>query len=106
MVFDNLCDFINVLEKKDNLRRISTEVNVDLEMAEILRRVMYNKGPAILFENVKGFDMPVLGNAFGTMDRMKISLDTDNFEKIGSRLTDILTQKMPSGILGDRKSVV
>ena len=100
MVFDNLYDFINVLEKKDNLRRISTEVDVNLEMAEILRRVTYSKGPAILFENVKGFDIPVLGNAFGTIDRMKIALDTDNFEEIGSRLTNILTQKMPSSILG------
>ena len=46
-------EFINELEKHGELKRVKTEVNQDLEIAEILRREMYSNGPAILFENVK-----------------------------------------------------
>ena len=50
-------ELVNALE---NLKRISAQVDPDLEIAEILRRTMYAKGPAILFENVKGYDMQFL----------------------------------------------
>jgi 4-hydroxy-3-polyprenylbenzoate decarboxylase len=58
-------EFIAELEKNGELKRVKTEVDSDLEIAEIMRREMYSDGPAILFENVKGYDMPVLGNTFG-----------------------------------------
>ena len=54
--FDSLGEYVESLEKVGQLRRIRTKVSVDLEIAEILRRVMYkNEGPAILFENVEGY---------------------------------------------------
>ena len=65
------------VRKEGELKRVKTEVDSDLEIAEIMRREMYSNGPAILFENVKGYDMPVLGNAFGSMKRLEIGLRDD-----------------------------
>ena len=82
-------EFIIELEKQGELKRVKTEVNQDLEIAEILRREMYSNGPAILFENVKGHTMPVLGNAFGSMKRLEIGLEMTDFTEIGHRITDM-----------------
>ena len=70
MPIDDIRELVQVLENANELRRIKTEVDANLEIAEILRRTMYQNGPALLFENVKGYDMPILGNAFGLMKRL------------------------------------
>jgi 4-hydroxy-3-polyprenylbenzoate decarboxylase len=102
--FDSLREYVESLEKVGQLRRIRTKVSVDLEIAEILRRVMYkNEGPAILFENVEGFKIPVLGNAFGSLRRLKIALDMENFEEIGERMTTLTKLKIPHGLLNKVK---
>ena len=67
MPIDDIRQFVMELEKVGELKRIKTEVDTNLEIAEILRRMSYTNGPAILFENVKGYEMPVLGNAFGSV---------------------------------------
>ena len=104
MYFDSLREYVESLEKVGQLRRIRTKVSVDLEIAEILRRVMYkNEGPAILFENVEGFKIPVLGNAFGSLRRLKIALDMENFEEIGERMTTLTKLKIPHGLLNKVK---
>jgi 4-hydroxy-3-polyprenylbenzoate decarboxylase len=102
--FDSLREYVESLEKVGQLRRIRTKVSVDLEIAEILRRVMYkNEGPAILFENVEGFKIPVLGNAFGSLRRLKMALDMENFEEIGERMTTLTKLKIPHGLLNKVK---
>ena len=93
------------LEKAGELKRIEAEVDTDLEIAEILRRVGYSKGPAILFENVKGFDIPILGNAFGSMKRLEIGLETSNFSEIGQRIADMTKMDIPSGIFNKIKKL-
>ena len=70
MPIEDIHELIDVFEKNGEIKKISTEVNSELEVAEILRRTMYDNGPALLFKNVKGFDMPILGNAFGSMKRL------------------------------------
>ena len=74
MPIEDIHELIEVLEKAGELKRVSTQVNSELELAEILRRTMYDEGPALLFEDVKGYDMPVLWNAFGSMKRLELSL--------------------------------
>ena len=59
MVIQDTQEFIIELEKQGELKRVKTQVDADLEIAEILRREMYSNGSAILFENVKGHSMPV-----------------------------------------------
>ena len=54
MPIKDVGELVNALENAGELKRISAQVDPDLEIAEILRRTMYAKGPAILFENVKG----------------------------------------------------
>ena len=98
MPIDDIQQFIEKLEKAGELKRVKTEVDTSLEIAEILRRVSYNKGPAVLFEDVKGYDIPVLGNAFGSVKRLEIGLETMDFSEIGQRIADMTKMEIPSGI--------
>jgi len=95
---EDLSEFVEKLEKAGELRRVKTQVDADLEISEILSRVMYSNGPAILFENVKNHDMPVLANAFGSLKRLEIGLETSDFTEIGQRIVDITKMEMPTGI--------
>ena len=105
MTIKDIPDFIEELEKQGELKRVNTEVDSDLEIAEILRRGMYSNGPAILFENVKDYDMPVLGNAFGSMKRLEIGLEMTDFTEIGQRITDMTKMDIPSGLLNKIKKL-
>ena len=98
MPIDDIQQFIEKLEKAGELKRVKTEVNTNLEIAEILRRVSYTKGPAILFENIKDYEMPVLGNAFGSIRRLEIGLETTEFSEIGQRIADMTKIEIPSGV--------
>ena len=98
MPIDDIQQFIEKLEKSSEIKRVKTEVDANLEIAEILRRVSYNKGPAVLFEDVKGYDIPVLGNAFGSVKRLEIGLETMDFSEIGQRIADMTKMEIPSGI--------
>ena len=69
MAYRDLRDFIEHLEREGELKRISVEVDPELELCEIADRVSKDIGPALLFEQVKGSAMPVLVNAVGSMRR-------------------------------------
>ena len=104
MAFDSLYEYIETLESIGKLHRVKTEVDTNLEIAEIMRRMMYSgNSPAILFENVKGYDIPVLGNAFGTMDLLKTALNLSDFREIGKRITDLTKLKIPSNLFDKLK---
>ena len=60
MSFKNLQNFIEYLENKGDLLRISTEVSTELEISAITDRTIKSNGPALMFENVKGYDHPVV----------------------------------------------
>ena len=98
MPIDDIRQFTEELEKAGQLKRIKTEVDTNLEIAEILRRVSYTNGPAILFENAKGYEIPVLGNAFGSIKRLEIGLETTEFSEIGQRIADMTKMEIPAGI--------
>ena len=105
MPIEDIHEFVTELEKKGELKRVKIEVDSNLEIAEILRREMYSKGPAILFEKVKNYDMPVLGNAFGSMKRLEIGLGMTDFTEIGQRIVDMTKMDMPSGFLNKIKKL-
>ena len=99
MLFDSLQDYIQELEKIGKLHRVKKQVDSNLEISEILRRMMYTgNSPAILFENIKGYDFPVIGNIFGSLDLIKFALDLTDFREIGSRISDLTKLKIPSGL--------
>jgi 4-hydroxy-3-polyprenylbenzoate decarboxylase len=104
MTFESLRDYIDALDKAGQLKRVRTKVSPNLEVAEIMRRAMYTQQqPALLFENVQGSSMPILGNAFGTMERLHLALDTKDFTEIGSRIVQLTKFKMPSSTLDKLK---
>jgi 4-hydroxy-3-polyprenylbenzoate decarboxylase len=104
MPFESLGEYIEALDNAGELKRVRTSVSTELEVAEIMRRLMYSRdGPAVLFENVQGSTMPVLGNAFGSMKRLEIALEMTDFVDIGRRIVDLTRMKMPSGMLNKLK---
>ena len=105
MPIEDIHELVEILEKAGELKKISTEVDSELELAEILRRTMYDNGPALFFENVKGYDMPVLGNAFGSMKRLELSLETSDFTEIGQRIADMSKMEIPKGMLSKIKKL-
>lgn len=105
MPIEDTQELILALEKAGELKRVKAQVDSNLEVGEILRRVMYDNGPAVLFENVKGFDVPVLGNAFGSIRRLQIGLEMESFEEIGERIVEMTRMEMPSGILNKIKKL-
>ena len=102
---DDIHQFIEELEKEGELKRVKIQVDTNLEIAEILRRVSYTNGPAVLFENVKDYEIPVLGNAFGSMKRLEIGLGTTEFSEIGQRIADMTKMEIPSGVFNKIKKL-
>lgn len=93
MAFYDLREFINALESRGMLKRIKTPVDCILEITEITDRVSKMEGKknvALLFENVKGYDMPVLMNAFGSMERLALAFGVNDIEEIPNELREIL----------------
>lgn len=104
MPLESLGEFVEALDRAGELKRVKTPVNPNLEIAEIMRRTMYvGNQPAIFFERVHGSDIPVLGNAFGTIKRLQIALELEDFIEIGNRIVDLTKIKLPSGMLNKLK---
>jgi 4-hydroxy-3-polyprenylbenzoate decarboxylase len=112
MAFQNLDEFINFLEKQKHLVRIKVPVSAELEIAEITDRVC--KAPpaenkALLFENVEGFDIPVLMNAFGSAERMAWALGVSHLDELNQNLAKIIDLRLPRGfteIMGRGRDLV
>ncbi|PPK50449.1 4-hydroxy-3-polyprenylbenzoate decarboxylase [Marinobacter persicus] len=100
MKYSDLRDFIAQLEKLGELKRISVEVDPHLEMTEICDRTLRSGGPALLFENPKGYDMPVLANLFGTPRRVAMGMgqeDVSALREIGKLLAFLKEPDPPKG---------
>ncbi|MDO8697774.1 MAG: UbiD family decarboxylase, partial [Pseudomonas sp.] len=82
MQYRDLRDFIRGLEQRGELKRIQTPVSPVLEMTEICDRTLRKQGPALLFENPTGFDMPVLGNLFGTPKRVALGMGAEEVSEL------------------------
>lgn len=107
MPLNNLRQFVSAIEEQGELVRISHPVRARLEIAEIADRVMKSPGggPALLFEHVLLDDgqrspVPVVINAFGSMTRMCLALGVEDLDTIGGRITELLSPKVPEGLLG------
>lgn len=98
MTYRDLHEFIAALEERGMLKRVRAEVDPVLEISEIVDRVSKRRGPALLFENVKGSEFPIAANLFGSYERMKLALGVDRFESIGESLAELLMPEIPSSI--------
>ncbi|MDQ1390221.1 MAG: 4-hydroxy-3-polyprenylbenzoate decarboxylase [Acidobacteriaceae bacterium] len=109
MPFDDLRQWIAALDRAGELKRIQTEVDPILEIAEITDRVSKSKlgkpgGPAILFQNIKGHPgSQVLINQFGSEARMKLALGVNSFDEFADRIRVFMDLKSPQGFLDKLK---
>jgi 4-hydroxy-3-polyprenylbenzoate decarboxylase len=90
MNFKDLREYIAFLEQKGDLRRITAPVSCELEITEIADRVVQSGGPALLFENVTGYDVPVLINMFTSDQRMAWALGVEKLEDLVERMQGVL----------------
>ncbi len=101
MKYKDLRDFIKQLEKQGELKRITIEVDPYLEMTEISDRTLKQGGTALLFENPKGSNIPVLANLFGTAKRVAMGMGADSVSElrgIGELLAYLKEPEPPKGM--------
>ena len=95
----SLEEFLERLEERGELRRVRVPLSPVLEIPEVLRRVMQRRGPALLFEEVRGFPgWRVAGNLFGSLDRIRLGLGLEELEEVGWRLVGFAWRPPPTGL--------
>ncbi len=99
MAYASLRDFMAELEKRKLLVRVTEPVSTELEMTEIGTRLIASGGPAVLFENVVGHDMPVLINLFGTVERVALGMGRkpEELREVGEQLAFLKQPEPPEG---------
>ncbi|MGC9421956.1 4-hydroxy-3-polyprenylbenzoate decarboxylase [Vibrio sp.] len=100
MNFKDLRDFIDYLEQHGQLKRITHPVDPHYEMTEISDRTLRLKGPALLFENPIGYDIPVLTNLFGTPERVAMGMGRESVQdlrEVGKLLAYLKEPEPPRG---------
>ncbi|RMG60336.1 MAG: 3-octaprenyl-4-hydroxybenzoate decarboxylase, partial [Gammaproteobacteria bacterium] len=108
MKYRDLRAFVEGLEQRGALHRIRHEVDPNLEMTEISDRVLRRGGPALLFENPKGSDIPVLTNLFGTPERVAWGMGEESVEalrEVGRLLAMLKEPDPPRGMKEAWKSL-
>jgi len=103
MAYTDLREFIGVLEKHGELKRIPFEVDPVLEITEFADRAVKSGAPALLFEKPKGSRVPVLINSFASTRRMELALEVNSLEEIAARVSEYLEMRMPEGLVGKLK---
>ncbi len=94
----DLRGFIELLEQRGQLRRVTAQVDPDLEIAEISNRMLQRGGPALLFERVKGSPYPVAINLMGTVQRICWAMNMETpqeLETLGEKLAVLQQPKPP-----------
>ncbi|MEZ9232850.1 4-hydroxy-3-polyprenylbenzoate decarboxylase [Vibrio amylolyticus] len=100
MSFKDLRDFVDHLESKGLLKRITYPVDPHYEMTEISDRTLRAGGPALLFENPIGYEIPVLTNLFGTAERVAIGMgrsEVKELREVGKLLAYLKEPEPPKG---------
>jgi 4-hydroxy-3-polyprenylbenzoate decarboxylase len=100
MYYKDLRDFVSQLEQRKLLKRISLEIDPHLEMTEICDRTLRAQGPALLFENPKGHQLPVLANLFGTPQRVALGMGQESvtaLREVGQLLAFLKEPEPPQG---------
>jgi len=101
MHYKDLRDFIKQLEKQGELKRVTIPVDPYLEMTEICDRTLKQGGPALLFENPTGYNIPVLANLFGTPRRVAMGMGAESVTElrgIGELLATLKEPEPPKGM--------
>lgn len=122
MTYQDLRSFVDALDAAGQLKRIRAEVSPELEITEITDRVSKSAAPegassapatdpahgttgghALLFERVRGSDMPVAINLFGSYERMRMALGCEDFEALARRVERLAKPQPPSTLMEKMK---
>jgi 4-hydroxy-3-polyprenylbenzoate decarboxylase len=95
----DLRKWITLLEREGELVRVGSEVDPHLEVTEVTDRTVKAGGPALLFENPKGFEHPLLINQFGTERRMCLAFGEASLDDVGRKLGEVLEMQPPRGLV-------
>lgn len=101
MKYKDLRDFITQLEQRGELTRVTIEISPHLEMTEICDRLLKQAGPAVLFEQPTGYTIPVLGNLFGTPERVALGMGQTSvsaLREVGKLLAYLKEPEPPKGL--------
>ncbi|SDH54423.1 4-hydroxy-3-polyprenylbenzoate decarboxylase [Nitrosomonas sp. Nm132] len=101
MKYKDLRDFLTQLENRGELKRVTVEIDPYLEMTEICDRLLKKAGPAVLFERPKGHAIPVLGNLFGTPERVALGMGQESvaaLREVGKLLAYLKEPDPPKGL--------
>ncbi|WP_372661543.1 4-hydroxy-3-polyprenylbenzoate decarboxylase [Hydrogenophaga sp.] len=101
MTYRDLRDFMALLESAGELKRVREPVSPHLEMTALCDRVLRAEGPALLFENVPGHTLPVLGNLFGTTTRVARAMGVEklaDLRRFGEVLAALKEPEAPQGM--------
>ncbi len=99
MAYSSLKDFVIHLHQQGELVEIKEPVSPYLEITEITDRVSKAQGPALLFTNPKGYDIPVLINAYGSEKRMAMALGVNHLDEIAARIRELIQMKPPGSFM-------
>ena len=107
MRFRDLREFITFLEDKGELRRVDAPVSSELEITELADRTVKAGGPALLFENVRGYEMPVVINLYGTHQRTAWALGVEDLSELTDRVRKLLgmVQGPPTDLVDKLKAL-
>ena len=100
-MYADLDDFLKDLDKRRLLARLAESVSPNLEIAAVTDRACKspNGGPALLFENPTGFNMPVASNVFGSLERMCLALGVKQLDDLAREIDELMTPPQPKGML-------
>jgi UbiD family decarboxylase len=77
MPFEGLRDFLSLLESQKEISRVRKPVDaISFEISAILERLQTSSGRAVIFENIKDYDIPLCANALGSSRRLAMALET------------------------------
>lgn len=102
----NMQDWITRLREAGELCEVTVEVDPFLEITEITDRVSKQSGPALLFSNVRGSNMPVITNQFGSAKRLAMAFGVSDIDEVGLRIEELLDLAKPPKGFGGKLSML
>lgn len=99
MPFDDMRDFLSLLERKNELVRIREEVDLKFGVSAYIRKTSDIQGPALLFERIKGCSMPVVGGLYATTKRLLLGLGVERHQDAVDLLIEAMKNPVASEIV-------
>ncbi|MCG8404618.1 MAG: UbiD family decarboxylase [Phycisphaerales bacterium] len=122
MAYSDLRSFVNALDAGGQLKRVGVEVDPELEVTEVADRMSKSSCPegisgapqtdpvhgstggyALLFEKVRGSDVPLAINLFGSYARMKLALACEDFESLAEKVQKLIKPEPPTSLMEKMK---